>query len=53
MKMKKPQQRKVRSHVAVSAHMRNSAGAMGGGKRAQRRADRQNTKRALRAGSED
>lgn len=52
-KIKRPQQPKVRSLVAVDAHMRNSAGAMEKGKRERRRSDRQNTKRALRAGSED
>lgn len=41
-------QPKTRSHVAVAAHMRNSAGTMGGGKRYKNRKDRQTTKRELR-----
>ncbi len=53
MKRSIPQQPKVRSHVAVAAHFKTGAGTHGGGKRQAARKDRQNTKRALRAGSED
>lgn len=41
-------QPRVRSYVAQSAHMRNSAGAMGGGKRTRARRDRRAAKQALR-----
>jgi hypothetical protein len=41
-------QPKVRSHIAIAAHMRNSAGAMGGGKRTRNRRDRRASKQALR-----
>lgn len=40
---------KTRSWVAVSAQFRNSAGAMGGGKRTKNRRARQAAKRGLRA----
>lgn len=52
MKRKNPQP-KTRSWVAVAAHQRNSAGAMGGTRRQQRRTERRTVKQALRAGQED
>jgi hypothetical protein len=52
-KIKKPQQPKVRSKIGLEAHQQTGAGKHGGSSRQQRRRDRQNTKRALRAGSED
>lgn len=41
-------QPRVRSYIAQAAHMRNSAGAMGGGKRTRNRRDRRASKQALR-----
>lgn len=41
---------KTRNYEAVAAHQRNSGGPMGGTVRAQVRRDRQNEKRALKAG---
>jgi hypothetical protein len=38
-----------RSYVAVAAHMRNSAGTMGGGKRTKNRRDRQAARNELRS----
>lgn len=43
-------QPKTRSYVAISAQMRNSAGAMGGGKRTKSRRDRKDARQALRRG---
>lgn len=40
---------KTRSWVAVAAHTRNSAGAMGGGKRVKSRRDRAASKQELRS----
>jgi hypothetical protein len=48
MKSKSPQP-KVRSFVAIAAHHRSSAGAMGGTPRAKNRRDRQAAKRELRS----
>ena len=48
-----PKQPKVRSQIGLAAHQATGAGKHGGTARQQRRRDRQNTKRALRAGSED
>lgn len=45
-----PQQPKLRSEVAVAAFMRNSAGAMGKGKRSRNRSERQNNRQQLRRG---
>jgi len=42
--IRKTTQPKVRSAVAVAAQFRNSAGAMGGGKRSRNRRDRQQGK---------
>lgn len=47
--MTKTKETKTRSWVAVSAQFRNSAGAMGGGKRTKNRRARQSAKRDLRA----
>lgn len=44
----KPRGDGVRSWTAVAATMRNSAGAMGGSKRAKARRERQAAKRELR-----
>ena len=52
MKRSRDTQPKVRSHIGLAAHQATGAGKHGGSARAQRRRDRQNTKRALRAGSE-
>jgi hypothetical protein len=52
MKRTIPTQPKVRSFIGLAAHQATGAGKHGGSKRQQRRADRQTTKRALRAGSE-
>lgn len=41
-------QPRVRSYVAQAAHMRNSAGAMGGGKQRRNRQDRRASKQVLR-----
>lgn len=53
MKKIKSPQPKVRSFIGLAAHKATGAGKHGGSSRQQRRRDRQNTKRALRAGSED
>lgn len=50
---RKSQQPKVRSWVALAAHQQTGGGTHGGSKRRRARQDRQNTKRALRAGSEE
>jgi hypothetical protein len=42
-------QPKTRSYVAIAAHQRNSAGAMGGGKRTKNRRERASVKRELRS----
>lgn len=52
MKRSRYTQPKVRSLIGLAAHQATGAGKHGGSKREQRRKDRQNTKRALRAGSE-
>ena len=41
-------QPKVRNHVAIAAHMRNSAGSMGKRKRSKNRADRRAAKLNLK-----
>lgn len=51
MKRTRPQPR-VRSHIGLAAIQATGAGKHGGSAKAQRRRDRQNMKRALRAGSE-
>jgi len=43
-------QPKTRSYVAIAAQMRNSAGAMGGGKRSKSRRDRKDARQAIRRG---
>jgi len=48
MKKKDDPQPKVRSDVAQAAHMRNSAGAMGGGKKRRNKKERAKTKKELR-----
>jgi hypothetical protein len=48
-----PKQPKVRSFIGLAAHQATGAGKHGGSAKAQRRKDRQTTKRALRAGTED
>jgi len=53
MKKIKSTQPKVRSRIGREAHQQTGAGKHGGSSRQQRRRDRQNMKRALRAGSED
>jgi hypothetical protein len=44
----KSTQPELRSHIARAAHMRNSAGAMGGGKRRRNRKDRAAARQALK-----
>ena len=46
--MAKDNQPKVRSEIAQAAHMRNSAGSMGGGKKRKARKERRETKQKLR-----
>lgn len=52
MKRKKSTQPKVRSVVAVAAHLRGGAGTHGGSPRLKNRRDRQAVKRALKDGGE-
>ena len=47
-KSKKTGVRKVRNWVAVDAHFRSGAGAMGGGKKTKNKADRKQTKQNLK-----
>ena len=47
--IRKTDQPKVRSYIAIAAHTRNSAGAMGGGKRTKNRRDRQTSRNELRS----
>lgn len=48
--MDKKIQPATRSYVAIAAQMRNSAGAMGGGKRTRNRRDRKSARLAIRRG---
>ena len=47
-KSKKTGARKVRNMVAVDAHFRSGAGAMGGGKKSNNKKDRKKTKQNLK-----
>ena len=47
-KKNKDQQPKTRNFVAIAAQMRNSAGAIGGGKKRRSKKERANAKKELR-----